>query len=307
MYVDRADDNSIRWFTPYHRDDITSLAQYNSSVLASASFDGNILLWSLETSRVLCCLNAGQSKKPIRIATYISTGSSGEGPVSNNPDNVTNGLKVQSPKGLNPSMGTQDRGTRSSSTAPTETEMRSQEKRSVGFSVPTKTDIGRSENSDMTFTYPERSIEKLLFLQSRDNDEETATLLAACTDGNVQAWAVHHRGGLLGVFPGVHISGEMVTTMTTDPQDRFLITGDSVGYIKVFDLTNYCIRGADLREVDEEFLKQREEVHAQFAFVKWKESMKTISASNWVKDFCRVSYRQKRAISLNKLPTPCYV
>ena len=39
---------------------------------------------------------------------------------------------------------------------------------------------------------------QLLFLQSRGNDKDTATLMASGAEGWVRAWSIHHKGGLLG-------------------------------------------------------------------------------------------------------------
>ncbi len=85
------------------------------------------------------------------------------------------------------------------------------------------------------------SVEKILFLQSRISDPQTATLFAAGAEGWVRAWSIHHRGGLLGQWIASHFAGDTVSSMATDPDNFYLITGDSSGYVKVWDMTNYCV------------------------------------------------------------------
>ena len=77
------------------------------------------------------------------------------------------------------------------------------------------------------------SMEKLLFLQSRENDKETAILLASCADGTIQAWSLHHHSGLLGVFPVAQGENCSVLAMDTDEDNMVLVTGDGRGYVKV--------------------------------------------------------------------------
>lgn len=75
---------------------------------------------------------------------------------------------------------------------------------------------------------------QIVFLESRPNDQDTATLMASGADGWVRAWSIHHKGGLLGQFNAAQKGGgESVLAMTTDSKNEFLITGDTSGYIMV--------------------------------------------------------------------------
>ena len=71
----------------------------------------------------------------------------------------------------------------------------------------------------------------MLFLETREHDRLNATLLSSA-GGMIQAWSVH-GGGLLAQFQAAHTPGESVPAMATDKQNCILITGDSLGYIKV--------------------------------------------------------------------------
>lgn len=47
-----------------HSEDILSLAAYETSVVATSSYDGDIFIWSLETAQPLCLLNANAGVSP---------------------------------------------------------------------------------------------------------------------------------------------------------------------------------------------------------------------------------------------------
>ena len=85
VYVDNRgeEDDSVSCLRPSHRDDIVSLALHNNNVLASGSYDGDIMIWSLETGRLLHCLNARRGPFPHTAANGVQTGfyKPGEKPV----------------------------------------------------------------------------------------------------------------------------------------------------------------------------------------------------------------------------------
>ncbi|XP_037838810.2 EF-hand calcium-binding domain-containing protein 8 isoform X2 [Chlorocebus sabaeus] len=86
------------------------------------------------------------------------------------------------------------------------------------------------------------SVEKIIFLQTRPRLPYTAALLSSCMDGYIYAWSLHGSGGLLGKFP-VDLDNEnvVVGAMATDKNDWILITGDCKGYIKIWDIKDYCM------------------------------------------------------------------
>ena len=86
----------------------------------------------------------------------------------------------------------------------------------------------------------ESSVDKLLILESRSSERDTACLVATGAGGWVRFWSVHPDSGLLGEFCGVHNAADAILTMTTDDRNRFLITGDTSGYIKVWFIELYC-------------------------------------------------------------------
>ncbi|KAI4873765.1 hypothetical protein NFI96_010621 [Prochilodus magdalenae] len=86
---------------------------------------------------------------------------------------------------------------------------------------------------------PRYSRPQVLFLCSRERSLDTAILLTSAADGYVYAWSIHRQGGLLGMFRAVYNEG-VISSMSTDSQDQMLFTGDSKGYITLWDIEGYC-------------------------------------------------------------------
>ena len=84
------------------------------------------------------------------------------------------------------------------------------------------------------------SVDKVIFLQNREPNKNTATLLVS-VDGTIQAWSI--QGGLLGQFDATgRRNGESVLALKSDSLNHILCTGDSLGYIKIWDISQYCVK-----------------------------------------------------------------
>ncbi|XP_050394974.1 WD repeat-containing protein on Y chromosome-like [Patella vulgata] len=103
-------------------------------------------------------------------------------------------------------------------------------------------DYTRKEYDNLTKNY-EAAIEKMLFLETRNYaDKDTAVLVASGAEGWVRFWSVAQGGRLLGQFNAAHKPDSSVNTMVVDSENRYLITADTMGVVKVWDIFNYCIR-----------------------------------------------------------------
>uniref|UniRef100_A0A8C3IW63 WD repeat-containing protein on Y chromosome n=1 Tax=Chrysemys picta bellii TaxID=8478 RepID=A0A8C3IW63_CHRPI len=62
-YLDVKEDEVIEYkhWKSYHSEDIFSIAKYNSQLLATASCDGDVVIWSTDSGQALCRFNASQS------------------------------------------------------------------------------------------------------------------------------------------------------------------------------------------------------------------------------------------------------
>uniref|UniRef100_A0A1I8PB56 WD repeat-containing protein on Y chromosome n=1 Tax=Stomoxys calcitrans TaxID=35570 RepID=A0A1I8PB56_STOCA len=85
------------------------------------------------------------------------------------------------------------------------------------------------------------SVQAVLFLQTRPMTTEHGTVLVALHSGIIQVYSHHRRGGFLKQFDAIHKTGDCVSAMTTDRENRFLFTGTAFGYIKIWLIENFCV------------------------------------------------------------------
>lgn len=206
-FIDDRDDDSCKEWQSRHTDDILSMAYLSPGIVATSDYKGFIIIWSLETGHALTTLNASSNSRRhpgTKMADWDS-----EASVASESSHL--------PKLAN-------------------------ENASLYHPRRVKRDAAKKQSS--IFKFRQRhlaSVDKIIFLSKRTNNQNTATLLAAGTDGHVRAWSIHHSGGLLGQFVAVHDDSESVTAMLADSTNEFLVTGDSKGYIRVWDISNYCV------------------------------------------------------------------
>jgi hypothetical protein len=66
-----------------------------------------------------------------------------------------------------------------------------------------------------------------------------AAMFLSLESGQVQGWSDHPAGGFQGAFHGVHAAGDYVAALATDLANRFLFSATTLGYVKVWLMTNY--------------------------------------------------------------------
>ena len=105
----------------------------------------------------------------------------------------------------------------------------------------TSTQSGRSDDNHVVDS-TDRAVYKILFLQTRRCDEAVGNLLTSSARGWISTWSVHPTGGMRGYFHACkqRYNDDFVTTMTTDCENKLLITGDSRGYIRTWAISDYC-------------------------------------------------------------------
>ncbi|XP_013775753.1 WD repeat-containing protein on Y chromosome-like [Limulus polyphemus] len=223
-FLDSADDDSYKIWTAKHKDDIVAMDYYKGSLLATASYDGEIILWLLETGHV---------SKRLR-ETY----SQPESGVQKNSDFSTN---VNMPKESGAEGNVVENSTPGVSDvlgSVSDVYGNQQCNSSLSSNKPTLREDSvfiRCFDSDTV------SVNQLLFLKTREVSPEVAVLLATAKDGFVRAWSIHQNGQILGKFYAPKREDQSVTCMTTDQMNNFLFTGDSSGYIRTWSLSTYGI------------------------------------------------------------------
>ena len=265
VFMDNPDDDTVRSWKEAHKDDILTLAYYLPSLVASASYGGEILIWSIETGRSLAKLNIKDSTLPQTV--YYGADLSMLKQAEKTIEQSSTGSKQNNSDSDHNIPETTKQTRRESVKAAIFRQMKFNRarKQSQGmFNLMTHSNITK-RNTD--------SVDKLIFLQKRHSDKSTAILFASGAEGWVRAWSVHHQGGLLGQFCAAHNQGESVIALTTDSKNKYLITGDTSGYIKVWLISSFCISKKQMprassmkrRKMEKQFLLLRREAHIAHA------------------------------------------
>lgn len=113
-----------------------------------------------------------------------------------------------------------------------------------------------TETKDAETNCNKYAVEKMVFLRTRQEGNNSnlaysATLIACGAGGMIHLWN-HHGGGLIGEFniwdnfrhtiPEHTRCLESITAMQVDSKDTLLITGNTLGYIQIWNVSKYCIQ-----------------------------------------------------------------
>eukprot|EP00842_Homolaphlyctis_polyrhiza_P001651 jgi/Hompol1/2487/HPOL_006013-RA len=98
------------------------------------------------------------------------------------------------------------------------------------------------DRDDQSHKLRSKSIDKVLFLQERSSNRESASLVSTGTDGLVRFWNIFF-GILMCEIDGTQGRKEGIFTMVTNASNTLLFTGDALGYVCVFDIHDTAISG----------------------------------------------------------------
>ncbi|XP_011883535.1 PREDICTED: WD repeat-containing protein on Y chromosome-like [Vollenhovia emeryi] len=69
------------------------------------------------------------------------------------------------------------------------------------------------------------AVRAIIFLAAREAKPNVGTLVVALDSGLVQVWTHHPAAGFLAAFSAVHATGDCATSLATDSENQFLVTG----------------------------------------------------------------------------------
>ncbi|XP_046569407.1 WD repeat-containing protein on Y chromosome-like [Haliotis rubra] len=275
IYVDGGGEESRKTWQTRHKEDILNIAYLSPNIIATSSYDGDIVIWARDTGHMYSRLNAHHGVRPI-MDTFNR----------DNTEEAEEELEMDMSETPHPSqpssMSTPADGRtssrRSSSSSPRKSlrwgsrlgRLKEEEDGSNESTTPSKmssthscehpllraldteqinspsgkfkprSKFSRDEYENICQAY-EAAVEKIIFLNTREAlEKKTAVMVTAGAEGWVRAWSLHHQGGLLGQFYASHVVGDSISTIATDAQNRYLFTADISGYVKVWDLIGYC-------------------------------------------------------------------
>ncbi|CAH3022493.1 unnamed protein product [Porites evermanni] len=99
---------------------------------------------------------------------------------------------------------------------------------------------GNDENFSSRDLDGGNAINKILFLKVRAMKKDAATLVASGPQGLVHFWNIYTGGTLYAAFSP---SQNGITAMASFARDTRLITADSAGFISIWDVEDYCLKG----------------------------------------------------------------
>ncbi|KAF5917883.1 hypothetical protein HPG69_010036 [Diceros bicornis minor] len=253
------------WQT-FHTEDVLSMAKYQNQFLGTCSYSGDILFWNVNMFKPILNFNASESPLPLtprRVQEADDCLAKSHRPSKPCVEQKWAHKSPMQPPG--PSARTMANANlrRTLMSAPPvmrrprdkEPDRPAPQQKPVSADSPRLSRKSRGRLSALREAekrrgeFPKKmllqsnaSVEKIIFLQTRPRLPNTAALLSSCVDGYIYAWSIHGNGGLLGKFPvDLEDNGDVIVgAMTTDENDRILVTGDCKGHIKIWDIKDYC-------------------------------------------------------------------
>ncbi|KAM6458028.1 EF-hand calcium-binding domain-containing protein 8 [Liasis olivaceus] len=275
-YRDSRDENQViecKHWKSYHSEDILCMDGHSNKFLATSSSNGDIVLWNINSGQAFCRFNASES--PLVLLPKREFFLNAECPIQSKDVKKVGDYQGESEKKYwaYPRTGLPSKSVLLSRPAsakslvtpsgpckrPASAISGSQfMKPQAAWTSIASTKSGLSLHHSATkenwllrketlswqeeVRASQRAVQKVLFLKSRERKPNVAILLTSCMDGFLYAWSVGNEGGLMGKFRATHSTAvdTVVSTMSTDDKDLILLTGDSLGYIKIWDIMNYC-------------------------------------------------------------------
>ncbi|XP_073094149.1 LOW QUALITY PROTEIN: uncharacterized protein [Manis javanica] len=251
---------SHHWQT-FHREDVLSMATYQSQCLGTSSCSGDILFWNINMFKPIFGFYASVSALPQSPKEVCAPGAT----LFLTQVQEVDECLVESSRPSKPCVGhkrwayktpmqLQGPSAKTAANVSLRRNLMSAPPKPLSTGSPKmlpnphgrQTVIQENERSKGEFqkmllqSHP--SVEKIIFLQTRPRLPHMAALLSSCMDGYIYAWSIHRNGGLLGKFPvDFEDNGDVVVgAMATDENDWILVTGDCKGHIKIWDIKDYC-------------------------------------------------------------------
>ncbi|XP_070604832.1 EF-hand calcium-binding domain-containing protein 8 [Erythrolamprus reginae] len=293
-YRDSKDENNViecKHWKSYHAEDILSMDGYANKLLVTSSSNGDVVLWYVNSGQAFLRFNASESPLPLlpkrefatrpdplpqsnevkKVETHPSENEKKYWAYPRTSSHSAHPARPTSAKTLAVSSSPTKRPSSavfgSRSTKPQAAWISKDNLKSSNVLHPPvgmDTSFMRRESLSWQeeIKASQRSVEKVLFLKTRERKPHMAVLLTSCMDGYLYAWSVESKGGMLGKFRASHGTSRdsVVCTMSTDEKELILLTGDSLGYIKIWDIMYYCT-GPEVQdsklELPDEFLPKR--------------------------------------------------
>lgn len=275
VFVDgeEGEDEPPKIWDKRHKEDILSVDYFDPQesphdvcIVATSSYDGDIYIWELETGHMMYRLNANDGTKPQPFAKP-KAGRSSAGDLSSTAASSAAPSRADSRDAASDVGSAAAKPSQVTSLPPIGSRDHPDGAPSRPSSKAGNAKAGEPSSASTRDVYNRKhhlAVDKLLFMRARPQGKDTAQLFGSGSHGWVRAWSIHRDGGLLGQFQASPAPyGESVAAMCTDSKNEYLMTADSLGYVNVWDITEYCI--ADTPQ-GPEVLQERQARYSKFPF-----------------------------------------
>ncbi|CAF0817430.1 unnamed protein product [Adineta ricciae] len=240
-------------FRSLHTDDILSMSIV-MNILATASYDGDIILWTIETGMPFMRLNASEDVKPKLISLswlYKQT--------------TKGAIQAVFPKYFSRQRTRRLKRRHADNTERIRqsllTRLRSNYETSIENFLKPNLNL-QSQSSTISSDY---HLDQLLFLHTREISPLTATLITAGSMGWIWWWSIHVIGSLIAVFNGARRPQEHVLAVCLDEKCNILFTCDTAGYVALWFVGDYACKPSDSKEKQSKLLEDKSRILTKFS------------------------------------------
>ncbi|KAK5645470.1 hypothetical protein RI129_006770 [Pyrocoelia pectoralis] len=195
-----------------HSEDVFCASVRIPQTLATSTYNGELVLWRLETGQPYRCHNVVHPTTRLRIEYKLDK------------EEKKRVHTTQGPLSRSSSMYTKKSNSEKS------------------FQAAQNQKAHKLSTIHIPETYiPLRGLatHSMIFLSERTMMPGVATLMIALENGNIQVWSHHPGGNFITSFRAVHSGVDYVTAMATDAHNEYLFTGTTEGYIKTWLMADY--------------------------------------------------------------------
>jgi len=206
-----------------HQDDILCIAHCDPRLIATGSFDGEIVIWSLAS---------GSGRFFLRLTDYEEAAPEPKKHLRSSPTEMKRTLSMRSSPSASPASPPPRRF------GDSPVGFAGQQRRLVAPSPsPSQSPSPSKDPRSKDKEDGKLAIECLLFLKGKRIGEALGqTLVSSGADGKLRFWNVKD-GSLCHVMKACHPKEASISCMTTDePENKYLFTGCTEGHVKVWTL-----------------------------------------------------------------------
>ncbi|CAF1193148.1 unnamed protein product [Rotaria sordida] len=240
-------------FRSLHNDDILSMS-IMMNILATASYDGDIILWTIETGMPFMKLNSVQDIKPKLISLswlYKQT--------------TKGAMQTIFPKYFSRRRIKKIKKRDTDNTDRIRQSLLNRLRTNYETSVESVLKSNVDNQFHPSIISSDYHLDELIFLHTREINPSSATLITAGSMGWIWWWSIHVIGRLIAVFNGARKSQEHVLAMCVDEKCNILFTSDTAGYVALWFIGDYACKQLDSKEKQMKLMEEKNQILTYFS------------------------------------------